>query len=898
MKTILKIIKGVLVGFISIIPGISGSLVATSLNIYEEIIDALSNLIKTPFKAIISVWEYFTGIIIGIALGVVFVATVFKNFPLQISFLFIGLIIGGLPSIIKENRKHVKWHHLITVLISSGIMLLSFLFKTPSASNPNMGLEQVKFGLIGFIIAAPIIVPGISGAMVLSSLGYYSSTMELIKTFLKNLVTFNFNELTYGMLPILMMAVGGIIGLVLFAKLIKYILKKYPIGFSVVIFGVLIISPVSILYSLNLDLKEVNSSLLEIMNTSNIVVSSLFLVFGFLIAYKSSILKYEQIHPAKVTNALRSSKYMLVDSIIIVVSYSIPILVFSIAGHNYNFPELIPSVATIIIAKIIFYYFSGLYRVINKHLDFKDLFKMFILIVITNIFVVITLTLPEMPKFMYKSAFLLISSIEISGFLIYRLLLKLIQEYKDLKGKTNSGVNTLIIGAGRAGELSLIEINQNKLLNNNVVGFLDDDPKKLGRTILGKPVIGDLSDINYLIGKHNVREVVFAISDSSINLYNKLIEEINDENIKVKKINVLEEYDENSLKDVNIIDLIDIEEFVIDEMEAFKTFSGKKVLITGASGSLGRKLINKLTRYKVDELIMIDSSENSMLELSIELEHLRRTNSIIKIKTYSILGNITNYNQMDEIFNKHKPNIVIHLAATRNVSLLEENVKEAIRTNVLGTKIISELCCKYNVSNTIILSSNESIKPKNVFGYTKKHAENIATYYNSKAKSNISIVRIGNILESEGSTLSIFKKQINYGGPVTVDNKNSKRNFLTINQAVNLIIESVKNQIGGETFILDMKEPLYMLDLAEKLISLHGYKPYTDIDIEIGKVKNYSSNSEKINYDDYIKTKTKNIYIEKHDFNQSNISITFDLLESFEKISDNEKLKEELKKGL
>lgn len=889
MKIILKVIKGILVGFISIIPGISGSLVAASLGIYEEIIDALSNVVKKPFKSVKSVWEYFLGIVIGIALGVVFIATIFKKFPLQISFLFIGLIIGGIPGLISENKKQIKWKHILTIIISASLMIFLNLLKTPSANVPNDGLDYFKYSIVGFIIAAPIIIPGISGAMVLSTLGYYNSTMDLIKEFLKNLFTFNFSHITDGLLPVVMMGLGAVIGLIIFAKVIKVILNKFPTGFNAVILGILIASPFSILYELNKDLLLVDLSIKQIINTSNLVVSIFFLIFGYLIAKKSALLKDETVKPAEVANVLRATKYMLVDSIIIIISYMIPILVFTLAGHNYNYPELIPSVLTIILIKITFYYFNGLYKVITKHIDYKSLIKIFILIVISNIVIVIILTLPNMPKFMYRSAFLLIASIEIAGFFIYRLGVKTYQTYKELKGKNYSGANTIIIGAGRAGEIALLEVNQNMLLNNNVIGFLDDDSKKLGKKIIGKPVIGNLSDLSSVIEKYEIGEVIFAINNLSKKTYKEILQILNEENIKIKKLNILEDYNEKKFKNINVEDLFDIKEISVDEEITFKVFKDKTILVTGASNCVAKRLILKTLLYEAKEIIILDSSETELIDLTVKIENIK-----IKNENTIVLGTTSNKDLIDNVFKKHQPNIVIHFEEIRNNNLIENNIKEAIKINLLGTKNITDLSCKYSTEQTIIISSNEAIQPNSFYGYLKKHAEKISLYYNSTAKSNISILRLGNVLDLEGNLLSVLNKQIIQGGPVIIPKNNLETKFITISQAVNLIVFSLINQIGGDIFVYDMKETFNIKDIAERLINLYDYIPNVDIEIEKTNIENNILNY-KLNYNNYIKTSLENMYIEKTNIEINNNLKAFEIIEKYQKLTE-DKLKDEIKR--
>lgn len=530
MKNIIKMLKGIIVGFIIIIPGVSGSMIAAALNIYEALISAISSITKKPLKAIQSVWQYIIGIIIGVGLGVVFVATIYMKFPIQLTALFIGLIIGGIPKLFKDNKKNFnRWYHSLTIIITI-ILVGSLLFIPTSSNSVDTNGKALVYSAAGFLLAGPIIIPGISGAMVLSMIGLYNQTMSTISNFLKNLFTLQFHLLLEGIGPIIFMGIGAVVGLIIFAKIIKYILEKYPHIFNAIILGVLLIAPLSIVVSLNKELGVEQTSLLELLNTGNLLVGIIFLIFGFLLSYQTSDLKDKQVKSAEVVNMLRTTKYMFVDAFIIGSAYGLTILVFHLVGHNFNFTEVATSVLTIILAKITLYYFLGLYRIIIRYLNFRNLFKIVFLIIATNIIVVLLLILPGMPNFMYKSAYIFITAIEVSLLITYRIVLKFRYDY--ILETSDKDIPSLIIGAGEAGEMALREIARNANYSNYIVGFLDDDLKKLGLTILEKPVLGSIDEINYFIEKYNIKEVFIAIADYN---FNEILKSINPE-VKLRSI--------------------------------------------------------------------------------------------------------------------------------------------------------------------------------------------------------------------------------------------------------------------------------------------------------------------------------------------------------------------------
>lgn len=523
MKNIIKMIKGMIVGFIIIIPGVSGSMIAAALNIYEDLISALSNITKKPVKSVLSVWQYIIGIIIGVGLGVVFVVTIYTKFPIQLTALFIGLIIGGIPKLIKENKKDFnRWYHMFTIVITI-LLVGSLLFVPTSINNVNTNGKTLVYLATGLLLAGPIIIPGISGAMVLSMIGLYNQTMTTISNFFKNLVTFQFQNLLNGIGPIIFIGIGAALGLVIFAKIIKYILEKYPVIFNAVILGVLLVAPLSIIVSLDKELSLDQTSLMQLLNTGNLLVGIVFLIFGFLLSYQTSDLKEKQVKSAEVVNVLRTTKYMFIDAFIIASAYALTMLVFYLMGSNFDFTEIVSSVLTIILAKITLYYFLGLYRIIIKHLNFSNLVKIIVLILATNVIVVLLLILPGLPTFMYKSAYIFITAIEIALLITYRIVLKYRYDYIAERNKTNKSIPSLIIGAGEAGEMALIEINRNVNYSNYIVGFLDDDIKKLGRTILEKPILGAISEINYFVDKFDIKEVFIAIADYNFNEFLKHI---------------------------------------------------------------------------------------------------------------------------------------------------------------------------------------------------------------------------------------------------------------------------------------------------------------------------------------------------------------------------------------
>lgn len=288
MTFIIKVIKGMLVGVGSITPGVSGSMIAASFNIYEEIIDALNSFSKKPFRAILDIWEYLVGIILGILFGAVVVVKLMAIIPLHISFFFIGLVIGSLPAVVKEERNSkIKWYHILIMLIAISLILLLLLVE-PISINALTGFKAyLAYVLIGFFIAVPLIIPGLSGATVLLVLGLYTVFAEKLTSLFEHFTTFNFSGFMGTFLPVLIMAVSAFVGLLLFAKVIKYILNNHKTGFNMAIIGLLLVAPVSIV-------DETNSSYENVFN--NLKFFEIFMIIiafglGFVVTYLKSIKK-------------------------------------------------------------------------------------------------------------------------------------------------------------------------------------------------------------------------------------------------------------------------------------------------------------------------------------------------------------------------------------------------------------------------------------------------------------------------------------------------------------------------------------------------------------------------------------------------------------------------------
>ena len=358
------------------------------------------------------------------------------------------------------------------------------------------------------------------------------------------------------------------------------------------------------------------------------------------------------------------------------------------------------------------------------------------------------------------------------------------------KGKR---LRTLVIGAGSAGKLIIDEMRTNLSLNSKVVLVMDDDHEKMGRSFLGIPVKGPLTDISQLIQTYHIQQVVIAIGKiTRIRLF-EILRLLEKDNVKIRRLPLMEELEKGQqmkMKDVSVNELLgrDVIPLINDEIEAF--IRDQVVLVTGAGGSIGSELVRQIFQYEPKALILIDLYENGVYDVQQELVQLNRHREN-PIPIHVQIGSTYNYDRMKTVFNAYKPNLVFHAAAYKHVPLMEDSPQEAVRTNVLGTYNIAKLALEFTVKKMVLVSTDKAVRPTNVMGATKYYAEAIIRYFSQQSNTtSYSAVRFGNVLASNGSVIPLFKKQIEAGGPVTVTHKDITRYFMTIPEAVGLILQS------------------------------------------------------------------------------------------------------------
>jgi FlaA1/EpsC-like NDP-sugar epimerase len=484
----------------------------------------------------------------------------------------------------------------------------------------------------------------------------------------------------------------------------------------------------------------------------------------------------------------------------------------------------------LLVFKFLIFYYFGLFRGLWRYVSTSDLWQIIkanavssTIFVATNAFI---FRLGEFPRSVFLIDFVICTFL--TGGI--RLLTRLIREkFRNIE-LPKKQAKVLIVGAGESGVLTLKEYQNNPALGE-VVGFIDDDKSKHNESIRGIKILGDRNNIADIANTYEVEEIILALPSVSGKVIRDLISHCQIPGIKLKIVPGLTKILSGELeikpRQVRPEDLLGREVVSINEQEIKKYLKDKKVLITGAAGSIGSELCRQAVNFSPSMLILLDHNENNLYFLTIELK-LKYKNLNIK----SAIGDINDIGLLKEIFSEHKPNVVFHAAAYKHVPLMEKNPLIALKNNVFGTRNIIYASHHYNVERFVLISTDKAVNPLNVMGMTKRLAEILLSAKAKHSKTKFMAVRFGNVLGSDGSVVPLFKKQIEAGGPITITHPETARYFMSIKEAVLLVLQAGAIGNGGEIFILDMGEQIKIVDLAKNLVTLSGLELDKDIFIE------------------------------------------------------------------
>ena len=509
----------------------------------------------------------------------------------------------------------------------------------------------------------------------------------------------------------------------------------------------------------------------------------------------------------------------------------------------YNFEEFgqhITSImiyaASVSVATVFLFWIFKIYKIITDEASIYEFIRVCLVTLGVNIVGLIFISaLPMFPSFVEFLYTWMLSTLSLMFLLSFnRVAIRLYNMFLVAREKSKK-VRTVVIGAGATGKVVIDESRKNKDNHNFVVAVVDDDPNKIGGLFQNIPVKGPISDIKKIIEFSDAEEVIIAMSKISQERLHEILELLRDTNVRVRRMPLISEMEgpnDKRIIDIDLDDLLYRDPIKLDNSKVEKMLKGTTVLVTGAGGSIGSELVRQIYRTQPKTLILFDIYENGTYDVQMQLLRMKHKENIRGVELITLIGSTYNDYRIESIIKKYRPDYIYHAAAYKHVPLMEDSPMEAIRTNVIGTYNVARFADKYKVKKMILVSTDKAVRPTNVMGATKRFAETIIQYFDEKSKNtNYAAVRFGNVLGSNGSVVPLFKKQIEDGGPVTITDKNIIRYFMTIPEAVSLILQCGLFAHDGEIFILDMGKPVKILDLAERLIRQAGLVPYVDIDI-------------------------------------------------------------------
>jgi FlaA1/EpsC-like NDP-sugar epimerase len=566
------------------------------------------------------------------------------------------------------------------------------------------------------------------------------------------------------------------------------------------------------------------------------------------------ILLYDLTHPSSLS---RFIFFLLFDILIIIASLYLSLLVHFDFNFNIVYTDLTQEIILFfIVSKIAFLAGFRVYKITWRYIGVSDLVNIVMAVVISEM-VLLICSLPY--SFVHlsltglsKRIFLVDGIITLIFISALRISKKLYLEVIREKGPVRKGTRTLIVGAGNTGEMILRDMMQNSYANFYPIGFLDDDRNKIGTYIHGIKILGALATLEQIISRENVESVVIAIPSLNHQTLRSLYhsaQRMRVRNIKVvPRIYDFDKPDINlkGLEDISIEDLIGRQIISVDYRGIRNFLHGKSVLITGAGGSIGSEIVVQACTFEPLQVILFDIDETELHNLGLKLIRLFPE---LPDRIVYVTGDIRDEQRINEVFGQYRPQIVFHSAAYKHVPMMEYNPQEAVKANVFGTYNVALAASRNRVEKFVMISTDKAVRPTSVMGATKRLAEYVCMALNRnglnhdgeathEAYANVSpatqfiSVRFGNVLGSRGSVLPLFLDQLKHGGPLTVTHKEMRRYFMTIPEAVSLVLQASIMGKGGEVFVLDMGEPVKILDIAEELIKIHGLEPYRDIDIK------------------------------------------------------------------
>lgn len=537
----------------------------------------------------------------------------------------------------------------------------------------------------------------------------------------------------------------------------------------------------------------------------------------------------------------RAQKYtskwivLAIDLILVAITFIFSYLIRFNLTLDFDISKLVLQLPIIVLISLVAFFVTGSFKGVVRHTGVRDVYNIFNAIclasIITIFMIILNREMDFMEGFTVPLSIIIIHSLlsfialTASRYMFKNAYYNLVKQFKITK-------NVIIYGAGESGILTHNALTGHSGSSSRVVGYIDRDYEKVGKSINGVKVYAPEVLSEYFLKANGINEIIFSIQNIEHSKLRELVEGLVDFPVQVKIVPPIEDWINGELKlsqikQVQIEDLLDRVPINIKNNRISKELKDKVIVVTGGAGSIGSELVRQIANYEYKSLIVIDQAESALYDLQQELIQNGFHNFI------PIVGDIRDKNRMSGLFQEYKPNMVFHAAAYKHVPLMEYNAYEAVKINVAGTKVIVDLSLDNNVDKFIFVSTDKAVNPTNVMGATKRIAEMYISCAQQRNKTKFITTRFGNVLGSNGSVIPLFKKQIEKGGPLTVTHKDITRYFMTIPEAAQLVLEAGGMGQGGEIFIFDMGESVRIFNLAKNMIKLSGLRYPEDIDIKI-----------------------------------------------------------------
>ncbi|MGN1383961.1 MAG: polysaccharide biosynthesis protein [Clostridia bacterium] len=539
----------------------------------------------------------------------------------------------------------------------------------------------------------------------------------------------------------------------------------------------------------------------------------------------------------KLIRKYRAMILYIIDIMIINISYIIS--AFLLVNNHIEKLQYVQLLYNTVVLSLFVYLVTfnilDVYRNITRFENGIDYIKYIGLSIFSGAIVILIKFLFKAPLMGYKE--IVFATILIAVAIVsYRVIIRfLLNEINPIEKERTERKNLLIIGAGEAANEIIKTVKNTMKGYYNIVGLIDDNPNKMNYAISGIKILGNRDDIAEICKQYKVDVIFFSISNIDNKNKKEILNICQETGVKIRVLPSVADIIKNksllqNLRDVEIEDLLGREPITLANEDIGELIKGKSILVTGGGGSIGSELCRQIAKFNPSRLIIFDIYENNLYNIEMEL---KQNHYDEKFEIVAIVGSVRDKKRLEQVFKKYNPYLVFHAAAHKHVPLMEVSPLEAIKNNVFGTYNVANYADKYSVKRFILISTDKAVNPTNIMGATKRMCEMIIQAFNQKSKTEFAAVRFGNVLGSNGSVLPLFKKQISAGGPVTVTHKEITRFFMTIPEAVSLVLQAMSYAKGGEIFVLDMGEPVKIYDLAVSLIKLSGLEPNVDIPIEI-----------------------------------------------------------------